>query len=191
MEWAVTWDSPTRTEWPPCAARPMAMRLPCMRTGEHIIWSSMAQADEGCVFAKLPERLCGNKAACSTRATSRDTSATSATHSRAPHSDRQSTTAGCPLTSVLLQLSARAALRRPFRSRSPPYFTFTMRSVAIASAALTGALAIDNGKGITPPLGWRSWNLYGANGACAEGSAGALSRSTSTRASPPRLTPPA
>jgi len=25
------------------------------------------------------------------------------------------------------------------------------------------ALAIDNGLGLTPPMGWRSWNLYGAN----------------------------
>ncbi|CAE8716689.1 unnamed protein product, partial [Polarella glacialis] len=25
------------------------------------------------------------------------------------------------------------------------------------------ALAIDNGLGRTPPMGWRSWNLYGAN----------------------------
>ena len=25
------------------------------------------------------------------------------------------------------------------------------------------ALGIDNGRGVTPPMGWRSWNLYGAN----------------------------
>eukprot|EP00954_Amorphochlora_amoebiformis_P003786 294416-Amorphochlora_amoeboformis.AAC.1 len=25
------------------------------------------------------------------------------------------------------------------------------------------AAAIDNGKGLTPPMGWRSWNLYGDN----------------------------
>mmetsp|Transcript_16417 Transcript_16417/g.22897 ORF Transcript_16417/g.22897 Transcript_16417/m.22897 type:complete len:444 (-) Transcript_16417:47-1378(-) len=25
------------------------------------------------------------------------------------------------------------------------------------------SLAIDNGKGMTPPMGWRSWNLYGTN----------------------------
>ena len=24
-------------------------------------------------------------------------------------------------------------------------------------------LAIDNGRGITPPMGWRSWNLFGHN----------------------------
>jgi len=28
---------------------------------------------------------------------------------------------------------------------------------------LCPARAIDNGKGITPPMGWRSWNLYGGN----------------------------
>ena len=34
----------------------------------------------------------------------------------------------------------------------------------ITLAALTGvALANDNGKAKSPPLGWRSWNLYGAN----------------------------
>jgi len=30
-------------------------------------------------------------------------------------------------------------------------------------AFLTNFLALDNGRGITPPMGWRSWNLYGAN----------------------------
>ena len=30
-------------------------------------------------------------------------------------------------------------------------------------ALLTSTIGIDNGKGITPPMGWRSWNLYGAN----------------------------
>ena len=34
-------------------------------------------------------------------------------------------------------------------------------SLALAGAAV--ALAIDNGKGVTPPMGWRSWNEYGAN----------------------------
>mmetsp|Transcript_47374 Transcript_47374/g.78505 ORF Transcript_47374/g.78505 Transcript_47374/m.78505 type:complete len:435 (+) Transcript_47374:27-1331(+) len=29
--------------------------------------------------------------------------------------------------------------------------------------ALPIVLSIDNGKGITPPMGWRSWNLYGEN----------------------------
>lgn len=27
----------------------------------------------------------------------------------------------------------------------------------------TSPFAIENGKGLTPPMGWRSWNLYGAN----------------------------
>jgi alpha-galactosidase len=29
--------------------------------------------------------------------------------------------------------------------------------------AIPGALAIDNGLGRTPPMGWRSWNLYGGD----------------------------
>jgi len=35
-------------------------------------------------------------------------------------------------------------------------------AVAILLSAAC-VLGIDNGKGVTPPLGWRSWNLYGAN----------------------------
>ena len=31
------------------------------------------------------------------------------------------------------------------------------------AAALVGVSANDNGKARTPPLGWRSWNLYGHN----------------------------
>ena len=31
------------------------------------------------------------------------------------------------------------------------------------SLLLPALLAIDNGKGITPPMGWRSWNLFGPN----------------------------
>ena len=31
------------------------------------------------------------------------------------------------------------------------------------SALMFAALGIDNGRGVTPPMGWRSWNLYGAN----------------------------
>jgi len=33
-------------------------------------------------------------------------------------------------------------------------------SLLVAAASV---YAIDNGKGITPPRGWRSWNLFGAN----------------------------
>jgi hypothetical protein len=37
-------------------------------------------------------------------------------------------------------------------------------SCIVASVALLASVsAIDNGKGIRPPMGWRSWNLYGAN----------------------------
>lgn len=32
-----------------------------------------------------------------------------------------------------------------------------------ALCALIHVAAISNGKGITPPMGWRSWNLFGAN----------------------------
>mmetsp|Transcript_87173 Transcript_87173/g.154365 ORF Transcript_87173/g.154365 Transcript_87173/m.154365 type:complete len:431 (-) Transcript_87173:40-1332(-) len=32
-----------------------------------------------------------------------------------------------------------------------------------ALAFLAPAVAIDNGLGLKPPMGWRSWNLYGAN----------------------------
>ena len=34
---------------------------------------------------------------------------------------------------------------------------------ALLSVVLVHVSAIDNGKGITPPMGWRSWNLFGAN----------------------------
>lgn len=34
---------------------------------------------------------------------------------------------------------------------------------ALLAWVATPALAIDNGLGRTPPMGWRSWNLYGAN----------------------------
>mmetsp|Transcript_27563 Transcript_27563/g.83917 ORF Transcript_27563/g.83917 Transcript_27563/m.83917 type:complete len:358 (-) Transcript_27563:60-1133(-) len=34
-----------------------------------------------------------------------------------------------------------------------------MRMVLLA----VSAVAVDNGKGIQPPMGWRSWNLYGGN----------------------------
>ena len=37
--------------------------------------------------------------------------------------------------------------------------TFTMRTLLLTS--LTIASAIDNGKGYLPPMGWRSWNLFG------------------------------
>merc|ERR1711871_795357 len=42
-------------------------------------------------------------------------------------------------------------------SAMPSKSTFAL--VAFAASAV----AIDNGKGLTPPMGWRSWNLYGAN----------------------------
>ena len=32
--------------------------------------------------------------------------------------------------------------------------------LALFALPLSG-LAIDNGRGLTPPMGWRSWNLYG------------------------------
>jgi len=32
-----------------------------------------------------------------------------------------------------------------------------------AAALLRGAASLDNGMAKTPPMGWRSWNLYGAN----------------------------
>lgn len=38
-----------------------------------------------------------------------------------------------------------------------------LRIASLAAAATTAVVAIDNGKGITPPLMWRSWNLYGFN----------------------------
>ena len=38
--------------------------------------------------------------------------------------------------------------------------TFILVSIIINSHVV---LAIDNGKGRTPPMGWRSWNLFGAN----------------------------
>jgi len=34
-------------------------------------------------------------------------------------------------------------------------------SSVVVALALGCASAIDNGKGIKPPMGWRSWNLYG------------------------------
>jgi hypothetical protein len=33
--------------------------------------------------------------------------------------------------------------------------------IALALAAVVGVSANDNGKARTPPLGWRSWNLFG------------------------------
>lgn len=36
-------------------------------------------------------------------------------------------------------------------------------AVLPASCVLTYVWANDNGLGLTPPLGWRSWNLYGDN----------------------------
>ena len=33
----------------------------------------------------------------------------------------------------------------------------------IATALNTFTLAIDNGVGITPPMGWRSWNCFHGN----------------------------
>ena len=37
------------------------------------------------------------------------------------------------------------------------------RSLLLFAAAAGTAQAIDNGLGRTPPMGWRSWNLFGAN----------------------------
>ena len=36
-------------------------------------------------------------------------------------------------------------------------------AVAAASGSFRGVLANDNGLALTPPLGWRSWNLFGSN----------------------------
>lgn len=36
-------------------------------------------------------------------------------------------------------------------------------TAALALLLARPAAAIDNGKGTTPPMGWRSWNLFGAN----------------------------
>jgi alpha-galactosidase len=36
-------------------------------------------------------------------------------------------------------------------------------TVAAVAWQIQEAAAIDNGLGLTPPMGWRSWNLYGAN----------------------------
>jgi len=37
------------------------------------------------------------------------------------------------------------------------------KQALVVAAAAAVAVAIDNGKGVTPPMGWRSWNLYGGN----------------------------
>ena len=36
-------------------------------------------------------------------------------------------------------------------------------AVALSVVSLVCVQAIDNGKGLTPPMGWRSWNLFGPN----------------------------
>ena len=33
--------------------------------------------------------------------------------------------------------------------------------ILVVLAALPTVFSIENGKGVTPPMGWRSWNLYG------------------------------
>lgn len=33
----------------------------------------------------------------------------------------------------------------------------------MSALIFAAAIGIDNGKGVTPPMGWRSWNLYGRN----------------------------
>ena len=38
-----------------------------------------------------------------------------------------------------------------------------MKSLALAVSLLSTVEAIDNGYGLTPPMGWRSWNCYGAH----------------------------
>jgi hypothetical protein len=38
-----------------------------------------------------------------------------------------------------------------------------MRSFQVALCASAVVVALDNGLGVAPPRGWRSWNLYGAN----------------------------
>jgi hypothetical protein len=37
----------------------------------------------------------------------------------------------------------------------------TVASLVLIAHAPLAALAIDNGLGLTPPMGWRSWNCYG------------------------------
>ena len=32
--------------------------------------------------------------------------------------------------------------------------------LAAAAAFVAGAAAINNGKGVTPPMGWRSWSQF-------------------------------
>ena len=36
-------------------------------------------------------------------------------------------------------------------------------AIALSVVSLVCVQAIDNGKGLTPPMGWRSWNLFGPN----------------------------
>ena len=36
-------------------------------------------------------------------------------------------------------------------------------SIVLFTLSTTIVNANDNGLGLSPPLGWRSWNLYGAN----------------------------
>ena len=55
---------------------------------------------------------------------------------------------------------ARAALARA-RDMAPLALSAVFVAAAAAAAALLGGVAgIDNGLGITPPQGWRSWNVY-------------------------------
>jgi alpha-galactosidase len=33
----------------------------------------------------------------------------------------------------------------------------------LVAATLASAIAGNNGRGVKPPMGWRSWNVYGGN----------------------------
>jgi len=43
------------------------------------------------------------------------------------------------------------------------FITLGLLAIVVVLLFSTHTYAIDNGKGRTPPMGWRSWNLFGAN----------------------------
>eukprot|EP00931_Biecheleriopsis_adriatica_P102882 TRINITY_DN77790_c0_g1_i1.p1 TRINITY_DN77790_c0_g1~~TRINITY_DN77790_c0_g1_i1.p1 ORF type:complete len:457 (+),score=78.45 TRINITY_DN77790_c0_g1_i1:29-1372(+) len=46
---------------------------------------------------------------------------------------------------------------------APSELSSSMMQVLIILACFGPTASIDNGLGLTPPMGWRSWNLYGGN----------------------------
>lgn len=65
--------------------------------------------------------------------------------------------------------------------------------LALLALAAAPAAALDNGRSVTPPMGWRSWNLYGANvnqQASKTAAAAPRAERPPTPASPPTLTLP-